>query len=229
MAEKKKNPNAGHRDRMRQRYLNTGFSGFQPHEIIELLLFGAIPRCDTNKIAHDLIARFGSVAGVLDADIDELCKVKGISKNSAIYLSMMPDVFRAYSLSGSGNKISFADQAESVKYLKGLFIGEKREKVYAICLDSQSNVVRTQLICEGSSDMALVSCHSVAETAMINKCSRIVLVHNHPDGDPQPSDSDIFTTNSLCKRLKGVNIILEDHFIVGKYVLSLRKYGYLDI
>lgn len=228
MAEKKANRNAGHRERMRQRYLLTGFKGFQPHEIIEFLLFNALPRRDTNKIAHDLINRFGSVAGVLDADVEELCTVDGISKNSAVFLSMLPDLFREYKLSEYPDRVSFADQSETIKYLDSLYIGEKNEKMYVICLDAQLNVINTKMIGGGSTDTVFAYSHCIVEAAMLNRSSRVVLVHNHPDGNPQPSDEDIFATNSIYKRLKGINITLEDHFIVGKYVLSLRKYGYID-
>ncbi len=229
MAEKKFNPNAGHRERMRQRYLESGLKNFQPHEIIEMLLFNVLPRRDTNKLAHELIQKFGSVANVLDADIDELCQIDGISTSSAIYLTMLPEVFRAYRLSSVSVGADLSNKKECSEYLNSLYIGEKLEKIYLLCVDSMARVVSTTLIGEGSPDMSLISTHKIVETAIRNKCTRVVLVHNHPAGDPAPSDSDVFTTNSLRKRLMGISITLEDHFIVGNYVLSLRELGYLNV
>ncbi len=229
MSDKKPNPNAGHRERMRQRFLANGFNGFQPHEIIELMLFYTIPRQDTNKIAHELINTFHTISGVLDADIQDLCKIKGISHNSALYLKMLPAFFREYEISKRSGEISFADYDEAIKYIKSLYISETHEKVYVICLDAQAKIVSTTEISSGTFTATAFNNRSIAEAALKSGCDRIVLIHNHPDGNPVPSDKDVYCTTSLAKFLKSLGVTLEDHCIVGRYVLSLRKYGYLDM
>lgn len=94
MPKEKVNLNAGHRERMRQRYIKSGLDGFQPHEVLELLLFYSMPRCDTNKIAHELINHFHTLAGVMNADIKELCSVKGVGEQTALFLNLLPEVLK---------------------------------------------------------------------------------------------------------------------------------------
>ena len=136
----KKNLNQGHRSRMRKRYLTCGFSGFQEHEILELLLFYALPRVNTNPIAHQLLKEFHSLAGVLDADPVELQKVPGIREQAAVFLNMLPELFRYYQLSKETEQEN-REQLEldrgsfMAMHLKHLYTGIQREQVAVLLLD----------------------------------------------------------------------------------------------
>lgn len=227
MPEKKINPNAGHRERMRQRYLANGLNGFQPHEIIEFLLFFSKPRCDTNKIAHELIQRFHTISGVFDAEIDELCRVDGVGTNSAILLHMMPDIFKAYELSRHSCKLNFKSQKELKSYLSSLYVGEVKEQTYVISFNSAAKVISIESAGIGTPASVNFDLRTIAEIALRNRAVSIALVHNHPDGNPQPSNTDIYSTESLKKSLNLLDIKLADHYIVGKRVISMREYGFL--
>lgn len=134
----KKNLNQGHRSRMRKRYLTCGFSGFQEHEILELLLFYALPRVNTNPIAHQLLKEFHSLAGVLDADPVELQKVPGVREQAAVFLNMLPELFRYYQLSKEteqeNRKQLELDRASFMAtHLQHLYTGVQREQVAVLC------------------------------------------------------------------------------------------------
>lgn len=222
---KKVNLNAGHRERMRQRYIANGLNGFQPHEILELLLFYAKPRCDTNKIAHELIYRFHTLAGVMNADIQDLCEVDGVGMQTAIFLHLFPDVFRAYQMSKNSNKINFERKKDFKAYLANLYVGEVKEQAYVICFDTNGQIICAETTGKGTSTTSSLEIRSIVEIALRNRSDSIVLVHNHPDGNPNPSSADVFATNSLIKALNLLQIELLDHFIVGSRVTSMREIG----
>lgn len=228
MAEKKENPNTGHRQRMRERYLTNGLSGFQPHEVLELLLFYALPRRDTNKIAHTLIRRFHTISGVFEADKSELMQVEGINENTAIFLKLLPELCRVYQMSKNSDRIAMKRRKEFETYIGNLYIGAVKEQVYVLCLDAQMRLICTEKAGEGSSNAANLRIRTVAEIALRNRCHSIILAHNHPDGTTEPSSADLFVTRRLHTALRALEITLEDHFIVGDKVISLRDAGYWD-
>ncbi len=228
MPEKKVNVNAGHRGRMRSRYLANGFEGFQDHEILELLLFYALPRRDTNKIAHELIIRFHSLSGVFDADINDLKQVEGVAEGAAVFLKMMPDVFKAYEMSKVDNRKCFYRSKELKTYLKNLYINEVVEKVYVICLDTKDRVICAEPIQRGTTREVIFEPRDVVEAAIRNRSDTIIIVHNHPDGNELPSNEDIYTTDYLKTALRGLKIELRDHYIVGNTVTSMRQCGYIN-
>lgn len=228
MPQNKPNPNAGHRERMKQRYLANGLKGFQPHEIIELLLFFSIPRCDTNKIAHELIDQYGSIEGVLNAEIEDLCKLKGVGMNSAILLHLMPDIFKAYQMSRNDKRLKFKNTKELKAYLESLYTGDVEEKVHVLCFDASSKLINVEEAGKGSVNAVNIDVRTIAEIALRNRASSIAIAHNHPDGDPTPSNHDVYYTNKLQKALRMLDIELTDNFIVGKTVVSMREHGCLE-
>lgn len=228
MAEKKINLNEGHRERVRQRYIANGLNGFQPHEILELLLFYVKPRCDTNKVAHELVNRFHTLAGVMNADIQELCQVKGVGMQTAIFLHLFPDVFRAYQMSINSEKISFEKMKDLKAFIASLYVGIVKEQAYVICFDSETNVICVEPIGSGTPTSSSIDVRSIVETAIRNRSDCIALAHNHPDGNSNPSSADIFATERLIKSLSSLDITLIDHFIVGKRVTSMTELGYIN-
>lgn len=226
--EERVNLNKGHRQRMRMRYEANGLESFRPHEVLELLLFYVQPYKDTNKIAHRLINQFHTLAGVMDASAHELMEVDGVGEKTALFLNLLPDVFRLYQISRSESRSQSICSTELKKFLADLYIGERMEKAYVFCLDGNSRMFHMELVAEGSGCMSRLQIQSVAEIALRKRCSSLILAHNHPDGSSHPSSDDIFTTHRLYNALYALDIILTDHCIVGDCVLSLRENGYWD-
>ena len=229
MAEKKTNLNAGHRERMRKRYIANGLNGFQPHEVLEMLLFNVISRRDTNKMAHELINKFRTVAGVMDAERSELLEIDGIGELAAVFLTMLPEVFKAYEMSKMSERITIEKNYQLTNYMKNLYIDEVVEKAYVLCVDSMNRIVCTEAVSEGNSSCVNISIYGLVETAIRNHVTQLILVHNHPDGDPTPSNQDVYYTSCIYKALKNVGITLKDHYVIGSYSISLFKNGYINL
>lgn len=227
-AEKKKNVNAGHRQRMRERYLAVGLEGFQPHEVLEFLLFYAIPRRDTNKIAHALLEKFKTISGVMEADIEDLMGIDGISENSAVFLKMMPEVFRKYQKSKLTNRISVTKSEEFKAHLSALYVGKVKEQAYVLCLDANMGIICEEPVGEGGYNSVNLSVRAVAEVALRSRCAVIILAHNHPQGNTEPSSADMLFTRRIYNVLRSLDVMLYDHYIVGDKVVSLREAGYWD-
>ncbi|MBQ1182821.1 MAG: RadC family protein [Clostridia bacterium] len=212
---KKKNPHEEHRKRMRERYSITGFSGMQDHEILEMLLFYSIPRIDTNVLAHDLINRFQTFSGVLEASEEELLSVKGVGKNTASLIKMMIPLFHEYSKS-SNNATRLKDSDATSKFLRKYYTGIMNERVMVICIDSSCKVLSFETVCEGDCCSCLLNVRRLIEIALKNPLTAgVILAHNHPNGVALPSREDIDSTVELIKMLANVNVKLVDHFIIA--------------
>ena len=177
-----KNPHAGHRKRLRERYGRSGMDDFADHEVMELLLTYAIPRIDVNEQAHALIERFGSVAGALDALPEELCEVKGIGPEAAGFLTMLPSVFRRYALNKVTPMKSMDTLAKIGEYLMGLYTGVTFERVYLLLLNNSMGLIDCVHLADGSINSADVNVRRIAELALFKHASGVVLAHNHPRG-----------------------------------------------
>lgn len=230
----KKNLNQGHRSRLRKRYLTCGFSGFQEHEILELLLFYALPRVNTNPIAHQLLKEFHSLAGVLEADPLELQKIPGIRENAAVFLNMLPELFRCYQLSrekeeANRKQLHLERRSFMTKHLQHLYTGVQREQVAVLLLDNSLQIIEECFLSEGSVTISAISIRSIAELALKHQASMVILAHNHPGGTVTPSQEDLYVTQQLYNALRYLDITLEDHYIIGKNaVLSMREHGIWD-
>mgnify|MGYP000249556576 CR=1 FL=1 len=141
---KKKHSHAGHRERMRLRFQKSGLESFQPHEILELLLFYALPRVDTNPIAHDLIAEFHSLSGVLDADIQDLKRIKGISENAAIFLKLLPQLCQQYQLDKLREHVALDSTQKLCAYVQAKLSATVEEKVLLLCLDEHLHLLHCE-------------------------------------------------------------------------------------
>jgi len=209
------NEHAQHRSRMRERFAENGFKGFAEHEILEMVLFGALPRVNTNPIAHRLITRFGSFAKVCDASIDELTSVDGIGRSCAIQIKMIPELLRAYMLSHE-NHVSPAPLTTPklmIEYLKPYFISRTTEALYILLLDNRSVPIRCEMISEGAPNFAKVDIKTITELCVLTKASAVVLAHNHPNGFAIPSKEDEASTKGIYRYLKMMGIEVLDHFI----------------
>ena len=217
----------GHRNRVRERYLNTGLDTFQDYEALELLLFYAIPRKDTKSTAKNLIARFGSLPAVLDATLEELTEA-GLSPNAAILLKLVPDMNRYYAVKtdGAGQKVHSTSDAGRI--LCAMFRHEQTESVRLLCLNAGGKVLKLALLNEGDINAVHFSVRKIVETALSAKAVSVILAHNHPGGTLTPSREDLDATNSAKAALSTVGIQLLDHLIIsGDNYCSLREDGYL--
>lgn len=219
------NIHKGHRERMRKKFIQSGFDGFTNHEILELLLFYSRPRIDTNVIAHRLIDKYHSISAVCDADIDDLKEVEGIDESSAVLLKMIPLLAREYMTSDS-KRLSMKSFSAVCDYFKAQYLGETVEKIRVACLDDKLRLVAGKIIAEGAPGGVEVNIRRIVEFTYKNKCENVILAHNHPNGDIIPSDDDIKSTALIHNTLKPVGINLLDHIIVaGSQAISLKESG----
>lgn len=206
----------GHRDRMRNRYLQEGADGMASHEILEILLYGTIPRGDTNEIAHHLLDEFGSISNLIEADPHEIAKTAGVGIKSAVFLSLLHELVLRYEREKLEQKPALTSIPRSVDYCKALLAFRPRECFYAICLDSRRKIIHTSKISEGTVNDAAVSPRLVVEKALRYKATGILLCHNHPSGNVKPSYEDIILTNQLKNMLEPLGVQVVDHIIIGE-------------
>ncbi len=223
------NIHAGHRSRLRDRFMKEGLSGFSEHEILELLLTYAIPQRDVNPLAHALITRFGSLSGVLDAGEHELMQVDGIGKNAASLLCLMPELLGAYQKSNLGHRPLMTDLTQAKKYAQALYLGVHEERAYMLCLDQTGRVICPVLLYKGSIDRVPFHPRDIVEAALRHHAYAVILIHNHPGGTPLPSKSDYAATQLVLDALNVIGIRLFDHLIFGgDELFSMRRSGDLE-
>ncbi len=209
-----------HRKRMRIRFREMGLDGFSDHEVLEFLLFNAIPRVNTNEIAHRLLNRFGTLSGVIEASYEELMSVKGIGENSATLINFFSQFTRRYELDRSRPRDTF-DSMESVgAYLINHYIGATREHVELLLFDAKMHMVDHVTIHEGAVNSSDVNPERIAEIVFSRRASCFVLAHNHPGGRCIPSDEDITVTKRLKAAFMPFNVKMLEHFLIcgGEYV-----------
>lgn len=213
-----------HRKRMIDKYMNGGRDSMPDHELLEILLFSALKRVNTNPLAHALIRRFGSLAAVFDADIEELVKVEGIGFSSAFLIKEIPYLWRRYELSQKSGVI-FDNMEKIGGYFVSLYKGATRESVYLMMLDNSNKMIECRLLSQGSVDSAELSARKITEAALSRNSSVLILAHNHPGGTVQPSDSDITFTRAMRRALLPIDLQLVEHIIVANdEYLPLIKY-----
>lgn len=217
----------GHRDRLKRRFLEHGLDDFTDIQVLELLLFFAIPQKDTNPIAHALLEHFGSLARVLEASPAELKKVTGISDHAATLLTLVTQLGRFYQVDAARRIQCLTTLDACGEYLVPYFFGRTRETVFLLCLDAKCKVLCCKEVGEGSINSASVSVRKIVETALASNATTVVLAHNHPSGVALPSEEDVETTNRVAAGLNAVEIQLADHIVVadGDYV-SMAQSGY---
>lgn len=223
---------SGHRERVRQRFLQEGLDSFSDIQVLEFLLFHTIPQKDTNPIAHALLEHFGSLSQVLEAPIEELTKIPGISQNTAVFLHLVTQVGRYY-MNDRVNNIKVLPTLEScADYLVPCFFGRKNETAFLLCLDAKCKLLCCRKIGEGSVNATGISVRKIVELSLNANASSVVLAHNHPGGLAIPSEEDVQTTNRIASALRAVDIVLADHIIVADddYVSMIQSgYSFADL
>lgn len=215
MDKNPKNPHQGHRQRLKARVLSEGIDNFEDHQILELLLFYAIPMKDTNALAHRLIGHYGSLAGVFDANPRDLSALVGVTENTALLLSLIPALARRYQQGKLAPKAVLGSTTAAGEYAVSLFTGRLNEVFYVICLDSQNKVNQATLLHEGTINEAPVYPRLIVETALRHQAASIILAHNHPGGSQRPSQADLDVTRRIRQATEAIAIPVVDHIIVA--------------
>ena len=219
-----------HRERVKKKFSDFGFEGWYDHEVLEMMLFYAIPRCDTNPIAHELLKEFGSLSAVLDANAEQLEKIPGIGKSAAVYLSALGKLNKVYTRSKWNDSKTVLSNVTSAGLFCADFIGNETEEVLAlVCLDSQKCIKKSTILARGVVDKVHIDIRKIVENVVSVNAKHVVLCHNHPSGVLQPSYEDIEMTKNILKALKPLEIEMIDHIIVcGKGYTSLAERGFLE-
>jgi DNA repair protein RadC len=219
---------SGHRARLRRRLIENGGDALLDHELIEYLLALAIPRRDTKPLAKALLAEFGGVAGLLTADAESILRVEGVGETATAALKIV----QAAALRMLRDKVKeqpvLASWQALLDYLRADLAHKVTERVRVLHLNSRNQLIRDEIMAEGSIDQAAVSVREVIRRAIDLGSASIILVHNHPSGDPQPSRADIALTREIAEVGKKLGIGVHDHVIIaGDGHSSMRGMGLL--
>lgn len=221
---KGKYKNAGHRKRLRDRFLQSGLNGFLDYEIIELLLTLGTPRKDCKQMAKEAIKEFGGLNNVLDASFSELQKIKGIGPSNAFGVKLFQSVSEYYAKEQVFKKIILDTPKAVADYLQKSIGREKKEYFIVLSLDSRNSLIKISNISIGSLNASIVHPREVFKEAIQSSAAQIIIAHNHPSGDSKPSKEDFDITKKLVKVGEILGIEVADHVIVTKNgFTSLRE------
>lgn len=218
----------GHRKRLKQQFLTHG-DDFHDHQLLELLLCYAIPQGDVNELAHALLGRFGSLAGICDALPEALMQTPGIGAHSAVLLKLIPKLAGRYTtIRGSVGDILDSTQ-RACDYLRLYFQqGARNEMIYLVCMDAKYKVLGVHKLGEGSVNAADITPRRIAEVALAHNATSVILAHNHVSGIALPSQADLATTQKLLLVLQNLGVTLADHLIFADGdAVSLKDSGLL--
>lgn len=214
--EKTTNIHSGHRERMRNKFLNAKEGEeFPDHELLEMLLYYAIPRIDTNEIAHRMINQFGSFSALLEAHPKEIVKVCNVKENTAILLTLQRTISKRYIQSKWDDKVQFTSIDMIKGYCADALVYKDRECFMIICLDIQNRFLHKEIISEGTITSASVSARIIVDVCIRYQATSVVFSHNHPGGISKPSKQDMIATSRYINILHPIDIDVLDHIIVG--------------
>lgn len=205
----------GHRQRLKERFCATGLEGFAPHEVLELVLSFAIPRQDTNPLAHRLVGHYGSLHNVMDASVESLVRVEGIGEHAAVLLALFTQVERKINESRMQPRQALDNHEDVERCCLQLLKGCKVEHFYAIYLNGQFEVLAKVLIARGSISDVPSYPRIVTDYALRHNAHAVIVCHNHPGGTLTPSHADIGATIRLHSVLENLEIRLIDHILVA--------------
>jgi DNA repair protein RadC len=217
---------AGHRDRLRERALAGGLAALPDYEVLELQLFRSVPRGDVKPLAKQLLARFCSLAGVLGATVEELKTVKGVGDALALDLKLLHETALRTAREAVGKRPVISSWSALLAYVKTALAHEAREQFRVLFLDKKNQLIADEVMNRGTVDHAPVYPREVMRRALELSASAIILVHNHPSGDPTPSSADVDMTRQVVDAGRSLRIAVHDHLVVGRDgVASLKALG----
>jgi DNA repair protein RadC len=221
-----KEHNKGHRERLRARYRLSGEAGLQDYELLELLLTYAIPRRDTKLLAKKLLERFGTLGRVFEAEPAALEEIDGVGPQAATLISLIRPLATRFLASASDAKTVLRSTGDASAYFQAKLKGLPEEEVHVAFVNTKNAVTATECLQRGTVDQSAVYVRKVIERALARKASGFVIVHNHPSGDPTPSDHDRELTRTLKAAAATVGVRFLDHLIIGESTpFSFKAHG----
>ncbi len=225
-ADRGKEDNREHRERLRQKFLTAGIAAFHEYEAVEFLLTCAIPRRDVKPQAKALLRKFGSLRGIVDAEIGDLERISGVGKKSAIIIKFIKEFAAFYLMQKAKEKPQIACTSELLDFVRMAMGGKKDEEFCVIYLDAQNQIIEFETVQQGIANQAVVYPRQVLEKALRKKASALILAHNHPSGHVRPSDADIRLTRTIQETARALDILIHDHIIIGENrFFSFREEG----
>ena len=220
------NSNEGHRQRLREKFLKSRLVGFHDYEIIELLLTLGTPRTDCKQQAKDALKKFGSLKAVLEAEPNGLKEIKGIGDKNVLGLKIAQAVSRRYLADRVLDKDFVRSADEVLDYLKHNLRDKNREVFLVIYLNGRNQILKMEELFEGTLSTSAVYPREVVKRALVNDAAALVFVHNHPSGNPNPSQDDLTITKKLKKAAQAIDVSVHDHLIIaGNDVYSFADHG----
>lgn len=228
MTDSERQKGEGHRKRLRDRFLTSGLSGFHDYEVVELLLTLATPRKDCKETAKAALKKFKTLQGVLEAAPNELCSIKGIGPTNLFGIKLIKAVCDRYLEKKIVDTDPLSNSKELFDYLYHTMRDKKRECFKTVFLDAKNRVIATETLFEGTLTASSVYPREVLKAAMSHHAAALIFVHNHPSGDPAPSNEDIAVTRQLIFACKSVGIKVHEHIVIGdNRYFSFADKGYI--
>ncbi|HEY1720716.1 MAG TPA: DNA repair protein RadC [Magnetospirillaceae bacterium] len=206
----------GHRQRLRDRFQKGGADALADYELLELILFLAIPRRDVKPLAKALLKEFGSLQGVLGAEVGRLADFEGLNENAAVTLKVVAAAARSMTREQVIQRNVLTSWDKLIEYCRTALAHEPTERFHLLFLDRKNTLIADEVQQEGTIDHTPVYPREVVKRALELNASAIIMVHNHPSGDTAPSRADIEMTKRVRDALSAVNIALHDHLVIGR-------------
>ena len=206
----------GHRHRLKNRFLNAGVAGLQDYELMELILFRTIPRGDVKPLAKRLIAEFGSFAAAISAPRARLLEFKGVGDSVATDFKVIEAAVQQFIRGGIDKRQVLGSWSSVIDYCRAAMAFENREIFRILFLDKRNGLIADEVQQTGTVDHTPVYPREVIKRALELAASAVILVHNHPSGDPTPSSADISMTRQIMDAGKPLGVMVHDHIIIGR-------------
>lgn len=209
-------PHAGHRERLRTRFLKGGAEAMPDYELLEMTLFAALPRRDTKPLAKALLARFGSFADVVAAPRERLMEVEGVGESVAAQLKIVEAAAHRLARTRVVGRPALSSWAALLDYCVAAMARGEREEFRVLFLDRKNILIADEVQSKGTIDHTPVYPREIVKRALELAAAAIILVHNHPSGDPTPSRADIDMTRDIAQAAKALGIAVHDHLVIGR-------------
>ncbi len=228
MTEEMEHKGAGHRERLRERFMASGLDGFQDYEVIELLLTLATPRKDCKDEAKELLARFKTLQAVFEASPRELCEIKGVGPKNIFGIRLIRAVADRYLEKKLVHKDAISNAKELFEYLYYHMKDRRRECFKVLFLDARNKVISAKTLFEGTLTASSVYPREVVQAALEHNAAALIFAHNHPSGDPSPSPEDVSITRQLVFACRVMGITVHEHLVIGdNNYFSFADRGYI--